>query len=174
MSRELVSVRDLAEDVEIDGNGDGSDDETVKRTPLSKKPNWPTRYLTALPSGKRWVSLDSFGYDWNFQLKILPKWLQAKFASITNWAFVRSAQPMSSLNAMLHQLSNHNFWAPVLLWVAQSFWAWHFSTDCSFTECTTILSDPSISLRLLFLHQVFICGTHVLARATLVLQVKPS
>ena len=39
ISQKLVSVRDLAEDAKVGGNGDGDDDETVKRSPLSKKPN---------------------------------------------------------------------------------------------------------------------------------------
>ena len=42
------SPSDMAENAEIGGNGDGSDDETVKRSPLSKKPNGLTEYLTSL------------------------------------------------------------------------------------------------------------------------------
>ena len=38
----------MAEDAEVGGNGDGGDDETVERSPLSKKPNVPTGYLTSL------------------------------------------------------------------------------------------------------------------------------
>ena len=30
---------DIAEDIEVVGNGDGSDNESVKRSPFSKKPN---------------------------------------------------------------------------------------------------------------------------------------
>ena len=43
----------MAEDVEVGGNGDSGDDETVKKSPLSKKPNGPTGYLTFLHSGKK-------------------------------------------------------------------------------------------------------------------------
>ena len=47
------SPSDMAEDVEVGGNGDGGDDKTVERSPLSKKPNVPTGYLTSLHSKKR-------------------------------------------------------------------------------------------------------------------------
>ena len=40
----------MAEDAEIVGNGDGGDNETVKRSPLSKKSNGPMRYFTSLRS----------------------------------------------------------------------------------------------------------------------------
>ena len=40
----------MAKDAEVGGNGDGDNDETVKRSLLSPR------------SEKRWVSLDSFGY----------------------------------------------------------------------------------------------------------------
>ena len=78
ISRELVSVRDMAEDAEVGsgtssttrsaenssasvdmaedaevGEGDGGDDETVERLALSKKSNVPTGYLTSLRSEKR-------------------------------------------------------------------------------------------------------------------------
>ena len=78
---------DMAEDVEV-GEGDGGDDETVKRSP-SRKSSGPTEYLTFLhsnadsaPFAKRWVFLDSFGYDWGSELEALPKWLRAKFAGL--------------------------------------------------------------------------------------------
>ena len=64
---------------------------------------------------KRWVSLDSFGYGWDFQLELLPKWLQAKFADTTNWTLIRSTGLTSSLNTTLYQLTSNNLWAPVLL-----------------------------------------------------------
>ena len=55
---------DMAEDAEVGGNGDGSDDEIVKKSPLSKKQNGPTEYLTSLLSNidsalfeKRWAHL---------------------------------------------------------------------------------------------------------------------
>ena len=170
----LASV-DMAEDAEV-GEGDDGDDETVERSP-SKKPNVPTGYLTSLrsdadsaPFAKRWVSLDSFDYGWGSQLEALPKWLRAKFAGTTNWTLIRSAGPTSSLDTTLHRLSSNDLRAPVRLWVAHPLWAWHLSTECSSTERITILSDLSISLRLLFLHQVFICRTHVILRAILVLQ----
>ena len=51
---------DMAEDAEVHGNGDSGDNETVKRLPLFKKPNRPTRYFISLrsnvdsvPFGKR-------------------------------------------------------------------------------------------------------------------------
>ena len=53
----------MAEDA-VGDEGDGIDNKTVKRTPLSKMLNVSTRYLIFLYSGKRWVSLDSFGYSW--------------------------------------------------------------------------------------------------------------
>ena len=55
---------DMTKNAEV-GEGDGGDNETVKRSPLSKKLNGPIGYLIFLHSGKRWVSLDSFGYGWN-------------------------------------------------------------------------------------------------------------
>ena len=44
------SPLDMAEDAEVGGKGDGGSNETVKRSPLSKKPNGPTEYLTSLRS----------------------------------------------------------------------------------------------------------------------------
>ena len=44
---------DMAGDAEVGGNGDSDDNETVERSPLSKKPNGPTRYLISLRSGKK-------------------------------------------------------------------------------------------------------------------------
>ena len=46
-------LSDIAEDAEVGGNGDSSDDETVKRSPLFKKPNGLTWYFTSLRSGKK-------------------------------------------------------------------------------------------------------------------------
>ena len=40
----------MAKDTEIGDNGNGGDDETVKRSSLSKKPNGPTKYFTSLRS----------------------------------------------------------------------------------------------------------------------------
>ena len=40
---------DMAEDAEIDGNGNGGDDETVKRLPF-RKLSGPTEYLISLCS----------------------------------------------------------------------------------------------------------------------------
>ena len=45
-----ISLLDMAEDAEFGGNGDGGNDETVERSPLSKKPNRPTEYFTSLHS----------------------------------------------------------------------------------------------------------------------------
>ena len=50
----------MAEDGEIGSNGNCVDNEKVKTSPLSKKPNVLTRYFTFLRSKKRWVYLDSF------------------------------------------------------------------------------------------------------------------
>ena len=51
---------EMAKDAEVGGNGDSGDDEMVKRSPLSKKPNGRMGYLTSLrsdansiPFGKR-------------------------------------------------------------------------------------------------------------------------
>ena len=41
---------DMAENTEVSGNGNGGDDETVKRSLLSKKPNGPTEYFISLRS----------------------------------------------------------------------------------------------------------------------------
>ena len=46
------SLSDMAENAEVCGNGDGGDNEMVERSPLSKKPNVPTKYLTFLRSKK--------------------------------------------------------------------------------------------------------------------------
>ena len=43
---------DIAEDAEVAGNSDNSDNETVKRSPFSKKPNGSIGYLTSLGSRK--------------------------------------------------------------------------------------------------------------------------
>ena len=67
------SPLDMAKDAELGGNGDGSDNKTVKRSPLSRKSNGPMGYLTSLRSdadsalfAKRCVFLDSFDYSWGF------------------------------------------------------------------------------------------------------------
>ena len=39
---------DIAENAEVGGNGDGGDDKTVKKSPLFKKLNGLTKYLTSL------------------------------------------------------------------------------------------------------------------------------
>ena len=46
----LSASVDIAEDAEVGGNGDGGDDETVERSPLSKKSSGPMGYLTSLRS----------------------------------------------------------------------------------------------------------------------------
>ena len=48
-AKNLSASVDMAEDAEV-GEGDGGDDETVKRSPLSKKLNGPIGYLTSLCS----------------------------------------------------------------------------------------------------------------------------
>ena len=53
MNQKFVSVRDLAEDAEVGGNGDSGDDETVKRSLLSKQPKRPIGYLNSLGSKKK-------------------------------------------------------------------------------------------------------------------------
>ena len=80
----------MSEDAEVGGSSDGGDDEIVERF-SSRKLSGPTGYLISLrfdadsvPFGKRWVSLDSFGYGWGSQLEPLLKSLQAKFADTTN------------------------------------------------------------------------------------------
>ena len=64
----------MAENSEVDGNGNSGDNETVKRSPFFKKPNGPIGYLTSLRSNtdsvsfeKRWVFLNSFDYGWGSQ-----------------------------------------------------------------------------------------------------------
>ena len=51
-AKNLSISMDMAEDAEV-GEGGGSKDKTVKRFPLSKKPNVPTEYLISLHSKKR-------------------------------------------------------------------------------------------------------------------------
>ena len=50
ISQELVSVRDLAEDIKVGGNGEGGDNKTVKRSALSKKSSGPIGYFISLRS----------------------------------------------------------------------------------------------------------------------------
>ena len=45
---------------------------------------------------------------------------------------------MSSFDTIPHWLSSYAFRAPVLFWVAHTLWAWHLSTEYSFTERTTM------------------------------------
>ena len=109
-----------------------------------------------------------------------------------NWTLIRSAGLTNSLNTILYQLSSYVFWAPLLLWMALPF-RQHFRTKLSSAKGTPShsyvnagtrtksklqpcprmfsLSDLLLFLRAyLPLHQVFICGTHVLPRAASVLQ----
>ena len=44
---------DMTVDIGFICNGDDDDDKTVKRSPLSKKPNKPTGYLISLRFGKK-------------------------------------------------------------------------------------------------------------------------
>ena len=44
------SLLSIAEDAEVGGNGDSSDDKTVKKSPLLKKANVTTEYVTSLCS----------------------------------------------------------------------------------------------------------------------------
>ena len=98
----------------------GGDNETIKRSHLFKKPNVPIEYLIFLRSVKRWLSLDSFGYGWDFQLETLLKRQNKTFVrpmqvftivdssyiqqsmlyKYSAWALVRSAGLMSSLNTI--------------------------------------------------------------------------
>ena len=99
LSNNLSASIDKAENAEV-GEGNSGDKEIVERSP-SKKPNVPTGYLNFLCSKQRWVSLDSFGYDWGFQFKALSEKLQNK-------ALVKSAGPISFFDITLLQLSNFN------------------------------------------------------------------
>ena len=80
-AKNLSALIDMAEDAQV-GKDDSSDNETVKRLPLSKKPNVSTEYLIFLYFGKRWVFFYSFCYDCGSWLEALPEWLWAKFASL--------------------------------------------------------------------------------------------
>ena len=62
-------LSDMAEDVEVVGDGDGGNDEMVKRSSLSKKPNIFIEYLTSQHSGKICVFLDSFWLWLRFSVK---------------------------------------------------------------------------------------------------------
>ena len=52
----------MAENIKVGSNGDNGDDEIVKRSPFSKKPNVFTEYSTFPQYKKTWVSLDNFCY----------------------------------------------------------------------------------------------------------------
>ena len=43
-------LSDMVEDAEVGSNSDGGDNETIKKSPLSKKSNVPMGYLTSLRS----------------------------------------------------------------------------------------------------------------------------
>ena len=70
-TKNLAASIDINEDAKF-GKSDSSDNETIKRSP-SKKLSKFIKYLILLHSRKRWVSFNSFGYDWGSQLKALPK-----------------------------------------------------------------------------------------------------
>ena len=113
----LSASVDIAEDSEV-GKCDGSDDEIVERSALFKKPNGPIRNLISLCFGKRWVSLDGFGYSWGSQLQALFEWLRAKFAGLlaqrykeqsSCWA-TQSSHPNQSLQKLtLHRYNKLSF-----------------------------------------------------------------
>ena len=70
--------------------------------------------------------------------------LKASYRRLPNKALVRSAGPMSSLNAMLHWLSSYNLWAPVFLSVAFLLCAKHLCTNAhlethSYTTVTLLI-----------------------------------
>ena len=61
---------DMAKDAEVDGNGNGNNDEIVEKLPF-KKLSGLIEYFISLRSRKKWVSPDSFGHCWSFLLKAL-------------------------------------------------------------------------------------------------------
>ena len=67
------SLSNLAENTEVGDNGNSGDNETVKISSFSNKPNIPIGYFTSLHSKKRSIFHNSFGYSWGFQLEALPK-----------------------------------------------------------------------------------------------------
>ena len=90
----------MAEDAEIGGNGDGGDDETVKRSP-SKKSSGPTGYLTSLHSENSWVFLNSF---WPL-LKLLIEGPIGKAIKQSS----RRATQGAHLNQSLRKLTLHRY-----------------------------------------------------------------
>ena len=61
--KQLSASVDMMEDAEF-CEGNSGDDEIVKRLPF-KKSSRSTGYFISLHSEKRWVSLNSFSYDWS-------------------------------------------------------------------------------------------------------------
>ena len=49
----ISALIDMDEDAEVGDNGDSGNDETLEKSPLSKKPNGPTGYLTFLHFEKK-------------------------------------------------------------------------------------------------------------------------
>ena len=108
---------DMAEDAEVGGNGDGGDDETVKRSPLSKKPNVPTSSQLKAPYGR----------------------LQKK-------ALVRSAGPVSVLDTTPHQLSSCYFRAPVLFLSGTSSLSLTFRQNCPLQSAYLLTATSMLGL----------------------------
>ena len=115
----LSASVNMAEDAEV-GEDDGDNNETVKRSPLSKKLSRPMWYLTSLRSNvdsaslaKRWVFLNNFGYSWDSRLKALPEWLWVKFAGLLAQGYKEQsscqATQGSHSNQFLQKLTLHRY-----------------------------------------------------------------
>ena len=85
---------DMAEDAKVGGNSNGNNDETVKKSPLSKKRNVPIGYFTSLCFEKRWVSLNSF---WPL-LKLLVKGIIRKTIKWNSGWAMQGFHPKLSFN----------------------------------------------------------------------------
>ena len=115
------SPLDMAEDAEI-GEGDGGDNEMIKKSPLSKKPNIPTRYFTSLRFEKRWISLDSF---WPL-LKLLVK---GTIGKAIKQSFYWATQ-VSHLNQSLWKSTFHRYNKLSSCQVRRTYkLSWYYSTS---------------------------------------------
>ena len=96
------SPLDMAEDAEVDGNGNGSDDEMVEKSPF-RKSSGAREYFTSLRSdadsasfAKRWVSLDSF---WPL-LKLSVKGTIGKAIKQSSYRAMQGSHPNQSLRKL--------------------------------------------------------------------------
>ena len=149
ISQELVSVKDIAEDAKF---GSGTSSTTRSAENLSVSGTWLRMLrlvVMVMVMMMKW-SKDHLSRSRADLQGILPpyapqkgtigkatKWSSCRahasfyngqcFIGTTNWAFVKSAGCISSLDTILHRLSSYYFRAPVLPSVALPLWAWLFN-----------------------------------------------